>query len=60
MVTIGRGIGMGIVINQRLYQGASGGAGELGHITVTAGRPQCSCGKQGCLEALAVRSRRIA
>ncbi|MBX3065468.1 MAG: ROK family transcriptional regulator [Anaerolineae bacterium] len=53
VITIGRGIGMGIVINQRLHQGAQGGAGELGHITVMLDGPQCSCGKQGCLEAIA-------
>lgn len=53
VVTIGRGIGMGLVINHQLYQGATGGMGELGHITFDETGPVCSCGKRGCLEALA-------
>jgi len=53
VVTIGRGIGMGMVINHQLYQGAKGGMGELGHITFDAAGPMCSCGKHGCLEAFA-------
>ena len=54
VVTIGRGIGMGAVINGVLHRGARGGAGELGHISVeqAAGR-KCWCGRDGCLEALA-------
>lgn len=53
VVTIGRGIGMGIVINHQLYQGAKGGMGELGHITFDPAGPICTCGKRGCLEAFA-------
>jgi predicted NBD/HSP70 family sugar kinase len=53
VVTIGRGIGMGIVINHQLYQGAKGGMGELGHITFDPAGPLCTCGKRGCLEAFA-------
>lgn len=53
VVTVGRGIGMGMVINHQLYQGTQGGGGELGHITVDVNGPQCDCGKHGCLEALA-------
>lgn len=53
VVTIGRGIGAGIVVNRQFYRGALGGAGELGHITLTADGPPCDCGKRGCLEALA-------
>jgi predicted NBD/HSP70 family sugar kinase len=50
-VTIGRGVGMGIVVNGRLYRGAKGGAGEFGHTVMDPNGPVCDCGKRGCLEA---------
>ncbi len=53
VVTIGRGIGMGIVANGQFDRGAFGGAGELGHVTLVKDGPPCDCGKRGCLEALA-------
>ncbi|ADG83555.1 ROK family protein [Thermincola potens] len=53
MMTIGTGIGGGIIINGRLYRGASSGAGEIGHMVIQPGGPLCSCGNKGCLEALA-------
>lgn len=53
VATVGRGIGAGIVMNGQFYRGALGGAGEFGHITVAADGPPCTCGKRGCLEALA-------
>jgi predicted NBD/HSP70 family sugar kinase len=53
VITIGRGIGMGVVMNHQLYQGAKGGVGELGHVTLDPDGPRCDCGKRGCLEALA-------
>lgn len=53
VVTIGRGVGAGIVVNGQFYRGAVGGAGELGHITLTVDGPPCDCGKRGCLEAMA-------
>jgi N-acetylglucosamine repressor len=53
VVTVGRGIGAGIVVNGQFYRGALGGAGELGHITLQEDGPPCDCGKRGCLEALA-------
>lgn len=49
-VTIGTGIGTGIVINGNIFDGALGGAGELGHIPVVPNGRQCGCGKKGCLE----------
>jgi predicted NBD/HSP70 family sugar kinase len=52
-VTIGRGIGLGIVLAGNLHHGYAGGAGEFGHIVVAEGGPRCSCGKYGCLEAVA-------
>jgi N-acetylglucosamine repressor len=51
VVTIGRGIGLGIVINSQLYRGNGGGAGEFGHIVINEDGPACECGKRGCLEA---------
>ncbi len=53
VATIGRGIGMGMVIHHQLYQGSAGGVGELGHITLDPNGPECDCGKRGCLESLA-------
>jgi predicted NBD/HSP70 family sugar kinase len=53
VVTVGRGIGAGIVANGQFYRGALGGAGEFGHITLVEDGPPCNCGKRGCLEALA-------
>ncbi|MBI9048898.1 MAG: ROK family protein [Anaerolineaceae bacterium] len=52
VITIGRGIGMGIVINGQIYRGKGGGAGELGHVMVDPDGPLCDCGKRGCLESL--------
>jgi predicted NBD/HSP70 family sugar kinase len=51
-VTIGRGIGLGIVVNGEIYRGELGGAGEFGHLVVADG-PLCQCGNVGCLEAVA-------
>lgn len=53
VMTIGRGIGLGVVINHQLYRGHKGSVGELGHITIAPDGPLCDCGKRGCLEALA-------
>ena len=51
VVSIGRGIGLGMVLDGRLYRGAAGGAGEFGHLKVADG-PDCACGGRGCLEAV--------
>jgi predicted NBD/HSP70 family sugar kinase len=51
-VTIGRGVGLGIVVGGEVYRGANGGAGEFGHVTAVENGPLCECGKHGCLEAL--------
>nr|WSX49038.1 ROK family transcriptional regulator [Streptomyces sp. NBC_00974] len=53
LVTIGAGIGSGIVVNGRLLSGAYGVAGELGHISVDPSGPPCHCGSVGCVEAIA-------
>jgi predicted NBD/HSP70 family sugar kinase len=49
-VKIATGIGAGIVLDGRLYRGASGTAGELGHVTLDARGPVCRCGNRGCVE----------
>ena len=49
-VTIGRGVGLGIVLGGKLYAGARGGAGEFGHIVIDPSGPICACKKRGCLE----------
>jgi glucokinase len=53
MLTIGTGVGGGLVLGGRLVRGATGMAGELGHIAVLEGGPECPCGARGCLESLA-------
>ncbi|MDE2125798.1 MAG: ROK family protein [Armatimonadetes bacterium] len=52
-VTMGTGIGAGIIVDGKLLRGVSGMAGELGHTTILPDGPLCRCGKRGCLEALA-------
>src|SRR6185312_4026235 len=52
-LTISTGIGGGIIIDGRLVEGASGTAGELGHMTIDWQGVPCSCGNIGCLEAMA-------
>lgn len=49
-ITIGRGVGMGIVVNGQIYHGGKGGAGEFGHTVVEPDGDLCECGKRGCLE----------
>ena len=51
-LSVGRGIGLGIVINRSLYRGANGATGEFGHMIVEPGGPKCECGRFGCLEAI--------
>jgi glucokinase len=52
-LTIGTGIGGGVVVDGKLRLGPLGAAGELGHQTIQPGGPRCGCGNRGCLEALA-------
>ena len=51
VVTIGRGVGLGLVLLGTFYSGSTGGAGEFGHTTVIEDGALCACGKRGCLEA---------
>lgn len=51
MITLGTGVGGGIIINNKIVQGFNGGAGEVGHITVNEEEAEeCGCGRCGCLE----------
>jgi predicted NBD/HSP70 family sugar kinase len=53
VVTMGLGVGCGLVVNDRLHVGASGLAGEFGHIPLHPDGPACTCGNHGCLESVA-------
>jgi len=52
-VTVSTGIGGGIIINGEVYEGISGAAGEVGHMTIDINGLACNCGSNGCLETLA-------
>jgi glucokinase len=53
MLTLGTGVGNGIILNGKVWHGANGMGGEAGHITVAPDGPLCGCGNNGCLEACA-------
>lgn len=53
MITLGTGVGGGIVSDGRVVQGATGFAGEVGHMVLDPAGPPCRCGARGCLEAYA-------
>jgi predicted NBD/HSP70 family sugar kinase len=53
LVTVGTGIGCGLVVNGRLVSGTHGVAGEIGHIGIDTNGPICHCGSRGCVEAIA-------
>jgi len=53
LLTLGTGIGGGIIINGKLYTGRHGSAGEIGHMTIDVNGPKCNCGNVGCWETLA-------
>ncbi|MEW5867527.1 MAG: ROK family transcriptional regulator [Bacillota bacterium] len=52
-LSVGVGLGAGIVLNGELYRGSAGYAGELGHFTILPDGPLCGCGNRGCWEVLA-------
>lgn len=52
-VSVGTGIAAGLVLDGRIYRGAHGMAGEIGHMIIASGGPRCQCGAYGCLEAVA-------
>jgi len=47
----GTGVGGGIILNNKIYRGPWGGAGEIGHISIDYNGPECNCGSRGCVEA---------
>ncbi len=51
MVTLGTGVGGGIIYNKKIYRGDTGAAGEVGHITIDYNGEPCNCGSVGCIEA---------
>lgn len=56
LITLGTGVGGGLVLNQKLWYGQNGKGGEVGHMRITPGGPRCGCGEQGCLEVYASSS----
>ncbi|UCG93884.1 MAG: ROK family protein [Candidatus Aerophobus sp.] len=52
-LTVSSGIGAGVIINGKIYRGNRGTAGEIGHTTLDINGPVCTCGKRGCLMAMA-------
>lgn len=53
LVTLGTGVGGGIILGNQLFEGNCGAGGEIGHMLLYKGGRQCSCGRKGCLEAYA-------
>ena len=53
LLTVGTGVGAGIVLGGKIYRGAHGLGAEVGHMTVNPDGPQCGCGNYGCLESMA-------
>ncbi|CAA7601400.1 MarR family [Acididesulfobacillus acetoxydans] len=52
-INVATGLGAGIVLDHKLYEGSTFTAGEIGHTTIDIDGPQCTCGNHGCLEAMA-------
>lgn len=53
MVTLGTGVGSGIIIDGKIFTGAYGQGAEMGHMTIVKGGEKCTCGKRGCFEVYA-------
>ncbi|MFH1195498.1 MAG: ROK family protein [bacterium] len=51
MITLGTGVGSGIIIDQKIYRGETGAAGEIGHVSIKYDGRKCKCGSYGCVEA---------
>ncbi len=56
MITLGTGVGTGIIINGKIFSGRNGAGGESGHIVIVVDGEQCGCGRKGCFEAYASAS----
>lgn len=57
LMTIGTGIGAGLIFNKQIYEGRNGYAGEVGHMVIRKNGLQCNCGRRGCFEKYASVSR---
>ena len=55
-IFVGTGIGGGIILNNKLFEGTTGVAGEIGHMTIDSSGAICGCGSRGCLEAVASKT----
>jgi glucokinase len=55
-IFVGTGIGGGLIVRGRLFEGSRGAAGEVGHMVLEVDGPRCPCGRRGCAEALASRT----
>jgi glucokinase len=51
MITLGTGVGGGVIVNKKIFRGDYGAAGELGHMSIDYNGPKCKCGSIGCIEA---------
>jgi glucokinase len=52
-ITLGTGVGGGVIINRRIYSGFNGAAAEIGHMVIKVGGEPCTCGRRGCFEVYA-------
>ncbi len=59
-ITLGTGVGGGLILNGRLWSGAEGTSGEVGHMTIDPEGRKCHCGNRGCLETMASASWTVA
>ncbi len=53
LITLGTGVGSGIILQNKIFEGYRGGAGEAGHMTLVVGGIRCTCGRRGCFEQYA-------
>ena len=60
MITLGTGVGGGVIINKKIYDGNEGKGAELGHMVIAVNGRECGCGRKGCFEAYASASGLIA
>lgn len=53
LLTLGTGVGGGIILNGKVFEGSNAGGAELGHVSIVLGGEPCTCGRRGCVEAYA-------
>lgn len=56
IITLGTGVGAGIIINKRIYNGSNFAGGEIGHMVISENGPPCTCGRNGCFEVFSSAS----